>query len=199
MINLDSLQNFIELAFTKDQLYIERFNHDVLIVDIDCLSENKKLTLRASFDKIEFSTIDKEPEMDFSLFDFAISDQAEAEKLIENIKNNKKFFTKKNYNALTLEQKKLADFMSEISERCYSAGWLKNLEYVLWDTLTKGTRKFGQDKISHDDIDELKQLSAACNCWIYFDVVKEETNIDLALWTEKFNLTTSRNPKILKG
>ncbi len=77
--------------------------------------------------------------------------------MIENIKKNEKFFTKKNYNALTSEQKKLADFMSEISERCYSAGWLKNLEYVLWDTLNNGTRKFGQDKISHDDIDELKQ------------------------------------------
>ncbi len=65
MIDLDSFQNFIESTFTKDKLFIERFKHDVLIVDIDCLSENKKLTLRASFDKIEFSTINKEPEMDF--------------------------------------------------------------------------------------------------------------------------------------
>ncbi len=102
-------------------------------------------------------------------------------------------------NDLTSEQRKLADFMSGLSERCYSSGWLRNLEYVLWDTISNGERKYGHDKILQHDIEELRQLSADCNCWIYFDDVKEETNVDLASWTQKFNETTLQNPNVLKG
>ena len=199
MINLDSLTDFLESIFTKEQLYIDRFKPDVLIVDIDCLTGDRKLTIRATFEEIEFSTISKEPEMDFSLFNFAISDQTEAQKLIENIKRNTSFYAKKNYNNLTSEQKKLADFMSKICERCYSAGWLMNLEYVLWDTLTNGKRKYGQDEISQHDIEELKRLSSACNCWIYFDDINEETKIDFMLWTQKFKQAICQNANILKG
>lgn len=100
---------------------------------------------------------------------------------------------------LTMKQRRLADFMSELSEKCYSAGWLENLEYVLWDASTKGERKFGQDIISQQDIDQLIQLSKDCNCWIYYDGTTEETAIDLRLWRQKFDEAISQNPNILKG
>ena len=70
---------------------------------------------------------------------------------------------------LTIDQKILADFMSEISERCYSAGWMTNLEYVLWDTLTTGPRKYGHDTISQSDIVELRKYSEKADSWIFFD------------------------------
>ena len=48
---------------------------------------------------------------------------------------------------LTSEQQKLANYMSEVSERCYSAAWIENLEYVLWDALFSKQRKYGHDFI----------------------------------------------------
>ncbi|GAA4459766.1 hypothetical protein GCM10023189_33890 [Nibrella saemangeumensis] len=102
-------------------------------------------------------------------------------------------------NDLTTQQRKLADFMSDLSEKCYSAGWLENLEYVLWDASITGERKFGQDIVSQQDIDQLMQLSNDCNCWIYFDDITEETAIDLAVWRQKFETAISLNPDILKS
>ncbi|WP_345245091.1 hypothetical protein [Nibrella saemangeumensis] len=89
--------------------------------------------------------------------------------------------------------------MSDLSEKCYSAGWLENLEYVLWDASITGERKFGQDIVSQQDIDQLMQLSNDCNCWIYFDDITEETAIDLAVWRQKFETAISLNPDILKS
>ena len=93
----------------------------------------------------------------------------------------------------------LAEFMSDLSEKCYSANWLENLEYVLWDTLMNGERRWGQDNISQQDIENLNQLCKDSNCWIYFDDKKEETAIDLIAWRQKFDVVLSQNPDILKG
>lgn len=94
---------------------------------------------------------------------------------------------------LTVEQRRLADLMIEISEKCYSAGWIKNLEYLLWDALTNEERKLGRDIISESDIDQLKQLSQDCNCWIYFDDKEEESPIELESWRDKFEKGISEN------
>ncbi|HEX6180949.1 MAG TPA: hypothetical protein VFZ47_06855 [Chitinophagaceae bacterium] len=37
---------------------------------------------------------------------------------------------------LTNEQRELETFMSDISERCWYAGWLEVTEYILWDEET---------------------------------------------------------------
>ena len=97
VISLDSFTNFISSNFSPDQLYIDRFKPDVLIVDIDCLAENKKLAIRASFNKVEFSTIDKDATLDFSLYDFAVHTQSQAEVLLLEIKKAKKFLVPKNH------------------------------------------------------------------------------------------------------
>ncbi|MBS1669529.1 MAG: hypothetical protein JST58_19305 [Bacteroidetes bacterium] len=89
--------------------------------------------------------------------------------------------------------------MSDISENCYSAGWLENLEYVLWDAITNGERKFGHGIIYQKDIDKLEQLSKDCNCWIYYDDVTEQTAIRLDLWRQKFATDIIQNPKIIKS
>ena len=89
---------------------------------------------------------------------------------------------------LTIKQRKLAEFMSDLSEKCYSASWLENLEYVLWDTLIKGERRLGQDNISQQDIVHLNQLSKDSNCWIYFDDKSEETPVTAAWLLIKLNI-----------
>ena len=100
---------------------------------------------------------------------------------------------------LTTDQKVLAEFMSEISERCYYAGWMTNLEYVLWDTLISGPRKYGQDTINQSDIIKLKKYSDNAASWIYFDDKVEEIGLSISEWTIKFKTTIENNPEVLNG
>lgn len=87
---------------------------------------------------------------------------------------------------LTERQNLLAEYMSLISERCYSAGWLNNLEYVLWDTLSSGPRKYGHDFVTNYDIILLKEMSTEANSWIIFHDQFGETGIDLNEWVILF-------------
>ena len=73
---------------------------------------------------------------------------------------------------LNSDQLALAKLMSDISERCNYAGWMSNLEYVLWDALMNGERKYGHDNISTQDIESLKQYSNKAKSWIFFDIKK---------------------------
>lgn len=80
---------------------------------------------------------------------------------------------------LTNQQLLLADYMSNISERCYYAGWMQGLEYVLWDAVLYGQREYGQDTISPKDVEILRDLSETARAWIIFDDTTEETAVDL--------------------
>ncbi|MBO9674700.1 MAG: hypothetical protein J7577_14730 [Sphingobacteriaceae bacterium] len=100
---------------------------------------------------------------------------------------------------LTEKELKLAHFMSEISEHCYAAGWMKNLEYVLWHAAINGKRKYGQSYVTEDDIAKLIKLSTDANAWIVYDDEKEETALSLSEWTEKFKTDLKKNEAIIKG
>lgn len=100
---------------------------------------------------------------------------------------------------MTKDEKKLSDLMNAISERCYSAAWMANLEYVLWNVALSGPAKYGHDVISQDDINQLIQLSEKTQAWIIFDDNHEETSISLDKWKEKFKEEVLRDPSILKG
>ena len=100
---------------------------------------------------------------------------------------------------LTPDQIQLENLMSDISEKCYSAGWETNLEFVLWDAVINGERKYGHDIITIDDIDLLKKLSTACSSWIHFDDQTEETAIDLDKWRQMFYKAINDNPSLVKG
>jgi len=81
---------------------------------------------------------------------------------------------------------KLADLMSDISEEAYCAGWMANLEYVLWDAVLNGERQYGRYFIKQKDIDALITLSHLTDSWIYFDDDNEETAMPLNSWRERF-------------
>jgi len=102
-------------------------------------------------------------------------------------------------NDLTSDQKHLAEFMSEISERCYFAGWMNNLEYVLWDVLESGQRTYGQDIITTKDITRLKALSDKSESWICFHPEQEEIALTLNVWRQKFKEDVKRTPDLLNG
>lgn len=96
---------------------------------------------------------------------------------------------------LTPEQTSLANLMVEISERCYCAGWMTGLEFVLWEALLNGPREYGQHKITEKDIASLKALSTQTGCWIFFDTVTEETAIDLTAWRVKYDSEKDKGSK----
>jgi hypothetical protein len=103
------------------------------------------------------------------------------------------------YADLTPNQKMLTDFMSELSEKCYYAGWMINLEYVLWDAVINGEREYGIDKITQADIDNLTALSKLTKGWIYYDNHAEETAISIDQWLEKFKTDTGKDPGLIVG
>lgn len=98
---------------------------------------------------------------------------------------------------LNIEQTKLMVFMSDISERCFSAGWMENLEFSLWNAVLDGPGRYGHGMINRENIDYLKDQSTVCNCWIVFDEITEETAIDLTLWREKYNQDILQDPSVL--
>jgi hypothetical protein len=83
------------------------------------------------------------------------------------------------YDELENEQGAIADFMSEISEEAWCAGWMSGLEYALWDALINGPQEYGWLKLSVRIIEKLKELSANCGGWIIFDDSKEEVFVPL--------------------
>ncbi|SHM77831.1 hypothetical protein [Flavobacterium chilense] len=92
MIDKDIFLQFISNNFSHDQLYIEKFRPELWFVDIDCFP-NKPYILAISIldEEIRFSTIDREPVLDFSLYDFIFQENKEAELFIEKIIHEKSF------------------------------------------------------------------------------------------------------------
>lgn len=97
---------------------------------------------------------------------------------------------------LTSQQLLLEECMSDISERCHSAGWMQDLEYVLWDAILNGPRKYGHHVITQTDIEKLKELSKDANAWIIYDEEEEETAIDLLEWKQKFFNDTQQKSQL---
>ncbi|HEX8427612.1 hypothetical protein [Hymenobacter sp.] len=89
--------------------------------------------------------------------------------------------------------------MSDISERCYYAGWLQNLEYVLWNAVLMGPRKYGHGTITREDISELIFLSNRIDSWIVMDDETEETAIALGVWRVKYLNDISLDPARARG
>jgi hypothetical protein len=100
---------------------------------------------------------------------------------------------------LSEEQLLLHNVMSDISERCYCAGWLQNLEYVLWSAVLMGPRKYGPGVITQEDVDELLSLANRTDSWIVFDDETEETAIELGFWRAKYLNDISLDSTLIKG
>jgi hypothetical protein len=88
---------------------------------------------------------------------------------------------------LNIEQRKLAEYMSEISERCLSAAWIHDLEFELWNAVLTGPRKFGHDFITAEDLTFLIEQSKKSNSWIIFSDSADESALDLSKWETTYN------------
>ncbi len=87
---------------------------------------------------------------------------------------------------LTTQQTNLEEYMSDLSEEAYCAGWMDGLEYALWKAVIDGPMQYGYLFIGENEIKKLKKLSEQCSGWIYFDDKDEETFIELDEWKMMF-------------
>lgn len=76
----------------------------------------------------------------------------------------------------------LARLMSDISERCYSAGWMHGTEEVLWCAVQEGPLRWGHGDVTAQDIAMLKALSTAAGGWVVWDVTTRGTSVPMAEW-----------------
>ena len=83
---------------------------------------------------------------------------------------------------LLAPQRSLADYMSELSEAGWSAGWLAELEFDLWRAVIEGPQRYGRLDITQEHINKLRSLSQVCGGWIIFGDKTEETFIDFVTW-----------------
>ena len=86
---------------------------------------------------------------------------------------------------LTAAQRRLVDYMSELSEEAYSAGWMLGLEYALWDAVLGQSDKYGRLSIGAGEVARLRELAGQCAGWIVFD--DEETWLPMVEWERRFD------------
>ncbi|HLO96307.1 MAG TPA: hypothetical protein VK195_18515 [Burkholderiaceae bacterium] len=83
---------------------------------------------------------------------------------------------------LTQEQRDLADFISQISERRYRAGWMEGIEYEVWEAMHAPDLGRGALRLTVEEARQLHAMSAKCRGWIVFDDVNEESFIPIEEW-----------------
>lgn len=94
---------------------------------------------------------------------------------------------------LTPEQRALADFMSELSEEAFCAGWMLGLEYALWEAVFGLRASYGRLILGDQEIARLGELSRGCGGWIVFDDNTEETWLPRGAWEMRFATWAGRS------
>jgi hypothetical protein len=97
---------------------------------------------------------------------------------------------------LTSKQRALAQAMSELSERGYSASWMDRLEFLLWHHLTTNDRKVGRVMLTDGEKNALRSLSDECGGWIIFDDVEEF--VALPRWEKTYAEWFAANTQFLE-
>lgn len=91
------------------------------------------------------------------------------------------------------DQKQLKHLMSEISERCYHAGWLERTEFVLWKAVVEGPINWGQGRVDEADIAALKRLADRTDGWIAWDESLEEMFVPMEQWLQIYSALPTTN------
>lgn len=95
MINKDSFVEYLLAQFNDEQMYIDKFKPDLWFAEVDCfIKQSYKLAIEISASNIKISTIDKEPSIDFSLYDYVFEERKDAESFIHEIVLKQEFPSK---------------------------------------------------------------------------------------------------------
>lgn len=77
----------------------------------------------------------------------------------------------------------LANTLSDISEQCWCAGWLRDCEYVFYRAMQQGGMKDEDENVSASQATVLKWLSDTCAGWMHWpDGVNAPTYITISDW-----------------
>jgi hypothetical protein len=79
----------------------------------------------------------------------------------------------------------LAQYMSELSENAYCAGWMDRLEFDLWMAIVSGPFRYGRLELTSAHIQRLSELSQGCGGWIAFEGEREETFVPMDEWLSR--------------
>lgn len=86
--------------------------------------------------------------------------------------------------------------MGDISVRCFQAGWLENLEYILWNEVNSASGLNKGNCISRDDKKRLIGLANKSGAWIIWDE-NGRTAIPLKTWRARYDADIKRDPGLL--
>jgi hypothetical protein len=87
---------------------------------------------------------------------------------------------------MTPEAEDLEMYMSYLSENAYCAGWMYDLEYLLWSAVVEGSRRFGAIELGERECARLRRFSTACGGWIIWDESEGEKWVPLDVWEERY-------------
>jgi hypothetical protein len=87
---------------------------------------------------------------------------------------------------LTAPQQALAEFMTELSEQAFYTTWMDGLEFSLWEVQLGQLTQHGLLTDTSEAQTRLSSLSEACEGWIVFDDVHEETWIPIDDWRRRY-------------
>lgn len=88
-------------------------------------------------------------------------------------------------------QRLLLNYISELSEEYYCAGWLDSIEFQLWDLLQQNYEDiikvdFWRKRVDKEELQDMRFLAQTTNCWAIWDEEKEEMTIPLDQWIPKY-------------
>ena len=89
---------------------------------------------------------------------------------------------------MTSAERQLAEYMSELSEEAWRAGWMDGLEFALWEVVLGQRQKYGCIEMTSDQRSKLRSLSEQCCGWIVYDDDSGETWISLDDWKSRFSV-----------
>jgi len=69
------------------------------------------------------------------------------------------------FDHLSPDQQALAEYMSRLSEEGFRAGWMENVEYLLWSAVTGNTAGM-RWALQDEEVAKLRELSEQCHGWI---------------------------------
>ncbi len=87
----------------------------------------------------------------------------------------------------------LCDAMSEISERCWCAGWMLNVEFFLWAMLEGAPRDYGLVVVPEEALENLRRLSERAGGWCRWnDEHRDESFVAIDAWRVAFEASLPR-------
>jgi hypothetical protein len=81
----------------------------------------------------------------------------------------------------------LIDYISELSEEAYCAGWMSAVEFALWRRVCEGPGRYGRLEVTEAHLQKLGELSRRCGGWVYWDDATDETFVPMSQWEAMYS------------